>query len=338
MKKTYTSKLVAAMMLAMPCAAMAQDGESAYGSYDFVAGGIYYDILSQDGDRPTCAVSDADQYSYYKGDVTIPEQVEHDGKTYTVTAIGTGAFDNCTELISVSVPNTVTKIFDNAFSTTGITEIELPSSLETIGVNAFYGSHLTSITIPNSVTSVGTGVLSGCGNLKTVVIGNSLKTISQSAFLGCVELEDVTIGSSVETIEGGVFMTCSNLKTVTVLNPVPPTVADYAFYSVPTGNATLRVPEGSAQAYRSAPTWGDFGQIVEFEPTGITNVEAGAAPAVAVTDGCITVSNAEGEVSVYSLSGAKVGAATAGGSVTIPVAAHGVYIVKVGGTAVKVAM
>ena len=60
--------------------------------------------------------------------------------------------------------------------------------------------------------------------------------------------------------------------------------------------------------------------------------------AVKATDGVITVSGVEGEVSVYDVSGAKVAEATADGGVTIAVPAHGIYVVKAGGKTVKVAM
>ena len=107
---------------------------------------------------------------------------------------------------------------------------------------------------------------------------------------------------------------------------------------MPLENATLRVPEGSAGAYKSASGWKDFGTIVEYTPTGISNVEAGAGFTVKAADGVITVEGAEGEVSVYDMSGAKVAAVKADGSATIAVPARGAYIVKAGGKAVKVAM
>lgn len=122
------------------------------------------------------------------------------------------------------------------------------------------------------------------------------------------------------------------------LGSTPPSIGDYAFYDVPLENATLRVPKGSAGAYKSASGWSDFGTIVEFTPTGISNAVYATDFAVKATGSVITVSGVEGEVSVYDVSGAKVAEATACGTATVPVPEHGVYIVKVGGKAVKVAM
>lgn len=87
-------------------------------AHDFEVDGIYY---KKNSDNTTVTVtyrgSSAIAYSNeYKGDVNIPETVTYGGMTYSVIKIGTYAFDNCDELTSVTIPNSVKTIDDGAFN------------------------------------------------------------------------------------------------------------------------------------------------------------------------------------------------------------------------------
>ena len=77
--------------------------------YDFMADGFYYKIT---GDN---TVEVAPGENKYSDDKIIPETVTYQDVTYTVTAIGNGAFGNCVDLTSVEIPNTVTAIGNDAF-------------------------------------------------------------------------------------------------------------------------------------------------------------------------------------------------------------------------------
>lgn len=85
----------------------------------------------------------------------VPKTI--DGKK--VTSIGEGAFYDNSNLVSVTLPDTVTNISENAFSgCRSLKEVKLPEGLKTIGDFAFFSctaKGFDEITIPNSVTSIG---------------------------------------------------------------------------------------------------------------------------------------------------------------------------------------
>ena len=101
------------------------------------------------------------------GEIEIPDKVENNGTTYTVTTIGTAAFLSCKGLTSVTIPNSVTAIEYSAFyGCTGLTSVTIPNSVTAIRHSAFYGcKSLASVTIPNSVTTIESNVFNGCENL-----------------------------------------------------------------------------------------------------------------------------------------------------------------------------
>ena len=78
-------------------------------AYDFEVDGIFYN-LNKDGISVSVTIG-----IEYTGEVTIPESVIYDKKTYIVTKIGWNAFKGCIGLTSVTIPNSVTGIGDSAF-------------------------------------------------------------------------------------------------------------------------------------------------------------------------------------------------------------------------------
>lgn len=80
-------------------------------AYDFKVDGIYYNMVSST--EKTCEVT----YNYYcySGDVKIPDKVTYNGETLTVTGIGGSAFERCSNLTSVTIPNSVKSIGSSAF-------------------------------------------------------------------------------------------------------------------------------------------------------------------------------------------------------------------------------
>lgn len=111
--------------------------------------------------------------------------------------IHSSVFQNCSQLQSIEIPNSVTSIGGSAFSSC--------SSLQTIE-------------IPNGVTYIGTGAFSGCSLLKTVTFENNsqLTSIEMYTFQACNQLQSIEIPSSVKSIAYSAFNRCTSLTTVTI--------------------------------------------------------------------------------------------------------------------------
>ena len=144
--------------------------------------GLCYHLNSED--KTAVVFSGEKQYS---GEVVIPSSITSEGKEYKVITIGAGAFDGCSGLTSVDIPNSVTIIGDNAFADcSGLTSITIPNSVKSIGNGAFYAcSGLTSVTIPNSVTSIGKGAFEYCSKLGNVYCyAENVPSTDATAFRG----------------------------------------------------------------------------------------------------------------------------------------------------------
>ena len=155
------------------------------------------------------------------GSVGLAYTVNNDGTTCTITGIGT-----CTDAeihISKMIDGyKVTAIDHLAFSRcSNLTSITIPDSVTTIGTEAFFGcSNLTSVTIPNSVTQIYYGAFSGCSNLTSVTIPDSVSNLGAGVFQSCEKLTSVTIGNSVPAIGMYSFDRCSNLTSITIPDSV----------------------------------------------------------------------------------------------------------------------
>lgn len=162
----------------------------------------------------------------------------------TVTVIKNKAFAECTGLISIVIPEGITKIGEDtqffgggAFSNcTGLTSIEIPGNLEKIGDFTFeHCTKLTDIKIENGVKEIGYCAFSFCESLTSIDIPDSVTEIGEAAFEHCVKLTDIVIPEGVTEIEGGVngtFNGCTSLTNVSIPNTVA-TIGKHAF-----GNCT----------------------------------------------------------------------------------------------------
>ena len=223
-----------------------------------------------------------------------------------ITTISTGAFGGCSSLQNINLPSGVTTIGDNAFSDcSNLTNVTLPSALASIGDYAFRGcSNLTNVILPSAFTAIGNVAFSGCSNLANVTLSSNITSIGTYAFQNCINLKNLTISKDVTSIKDIAFNNSYDdleLESVYVAweNPIE---AGSFFDRIKISNCTLYVPQGTKEAYANADVWKDFGNIIEYDATGIDKVT--------------NRSNVK-EISRYSLTGQRVTSPTKGVNIVV---------------------
>lgn len=208
-------------------------------AYDFEDGGIYYNIS---GNSVSVTSGDTGYQGAYQGAIVIPSQVIYNGVNYSVTSIGSFAFGHCSNLTSVTIPNSVNIIEYGAFwQCSGISSINIPNSVTKIDSDAFYEcSNLASIIIPNSVTELGKYAFMNCNGLKSVTISHSITSIETNTFYGCNNLVSINIPNSVTKIGDHSFAECSSLTSVTIPNSV--TIIEGGAFAACTNLVTVTIP------------------------------------------------------------------------------------------------
>ena len=190
------------------------------------------------------------QIDNYMGNESIVEIPSHiDG--IPVVCIGEKAFENCTRITDIKIPNTIIIIGESAFENcTGLTDITIPSSVTTIAQSAFAGcSNLPIEKFPSAhfsytnvqggiridkylcassvveipshiddipVISIGEDAFAFNKYIKTIYIPATIKYIGQEAFYGCSNLTNVTFSEGIEEIGHSAFKYCKSLTNITL--------------------------------------------------------------------------------------------------------------------------
>ena len=157
-------------------------------------------------------------------------------KNVTITsgsAIQTSAFENCTTLLSATLPDSLVSIGNNAFyGCTNLNGLNIPSNVTSIGANAFYNcTSISTIVLPDSISSLDSTAFTDCSNIKSVSLSatfislipktnlqevtiTSGQIIPQRAFYNCAQLSKVVLSETISEIGNNAFYGCSKLSIV----------------------------------------------------------------------------------------------------------------------------
>ena len=196
----------------------------------------------------------------YSGNIVIPSSIEYEDITYDVTTIGSNAFGKNCKATSITIPNSITTMENNAFyvnynlkkvivndlaawcrisfsneysnplycayhlysdENTEIKDLIIPEGVDSIEDRAFIRcTALTSINIPTSVKNIGASAFQDCTALTTINSASSVTDIGASAFQGCTGLTYIDIPTSVTNIGASAFKGCTNLISINIPNSV----------------------------------------------------------------------------------------------------------------------
>lgn len=240
-----------------------------------------------------------------KGDYTIPNSViELKGSLKNHNLIG--AFEDCTELVSVSIPNTITSIANYAFKGC--------SSLE-------------NVTIPNTLVSIGSWTFSGCIKLHSITIPNSVSDIGYGCFSNCINLETIRINSLIPPA-----ITDKDYDTPNAVNGY----MVYPPFSKETNlNCILYVPKETRILYENAIVWKNFENIIEEDASSINQINKDVLQIKILPNGIYIEAKEEVPIIIYDISGKQVFQSVISENKEIYLD-KGIYIIKVKDSTQKV--
>ena len=164
-----------------------------------------------------------------------PERVDLAGHADNVASqfvIENGELVRCNiQSGTVYIPDSVTKIGNEVFANSAITQVIIPNSVTEIGNNTFWKCiYLKSVTLPNSLAKIGSDAFKQCIRLESITIPDSVTEIPSSAFQNCTLLESIIIPNSVIKIDYGAFSGCTSLKSIAIPNSITE-IAKHTFYN-----------------------------------------------------------------------------------------------------------
>lgn len=235
MKKVFSVLLATILLITVFAVPSFAAEVSSYFGYDFTYDGIAYLVYDDEVYVSGFEIDESDK----DAKVVIPETVTHGRKTYPVTGIEFGAFEDCL-FSSITLPSTIKEIGNYAFA--GCTELEevvIPKEcyFDYFGESVFQGSLVEETLYSNDETVLGENVLfayngknkeytvpenidilaNKCfmySGIEKINLNNNVTEIPDYAFSGCRNLKEITIPDCVMYLHSYVFKDCTNLETV----------------------------------------------------------------------------------------------------------------------------
>ena len=263
-------------------------GSTDYGYVAYYADKVYNAPNgSIEGDFIFGKPNDVNTLLYYLGNATeLTLPANYKGGNYT---IGANVFKGNTTITSITIPNSVTSIGNDAFNRcTGLEKVCINDLAAWCGIdfaradaNPLYyaknlylnGELLTELSIPAEVAEVKDYAFYNCNGVTNIDIVDGVKSIGNSAFYGCDDLETLYISNTIESIGDYAFAECNNILDIKIGSKKAITASENIFSSDAYNNACLYVPEGRKFAYEKTAPWSNF-YIVEMDFTGIEELKS----------------------------------------------------------------
>lgn len=294
-----------------------------------------------------------------------------------ITTIGSQAFAHCSGLASLHISSSVLYIGEEAFAYCDVlTSIKIPASVESLGMRVLYGCiRLDSIivndsnlyysskegvlfdknqsmllsypiardgaySIPSTVNNIEMYAFANCANLASISIPSSVISIGAYAFSSCSSLSSITIPESITAITTQSFANCTGLTAIHLKSTTPPEVESDGLLNVSRTNCTIYVPKGMHTFYINAPTWSEFTNIVEEDPSIPARVEADPEFRIYAESGELVIESPEVNqpIQIFTVNGTPVRVLCTQDVKTSIAFPKGIYIVKVGNQTTKVAL
>ena len=210
-------------------------------------------------------------YAFYNCNSLTSIYFQADGPT----RIGSSAFEGCSELSAVSIPNVEhinRRAFYNCSSLVDIFVYTTDAAL--IGDEAFDGTAWYNDQ-PDGVVYLNNNLINYKGEMPentSIEIAEGTKTISANAFMNYTNLIAVTIPESVTMMTMQTFLGCTNLTSITCKAVTPPSMVVGSFNDYHYSTSTLYVPAAAMSAYKEADFWSAFTNIRPIE-SAITSLD-----------------------------------------------------------------
>lgn len=238
MKLKFSFLSVLVVMALMPAVSCAGEEVANWGASQYTVDGIRYAVISEQKGYVEVV---ADEDNAYSGNMTIPQEVTFNGKTYKVKAIG-----------------------KNAFANSAVTFLNIHKDIERFDDFAFYNcAQLEKIRIVENMVQVGGYWVEDDVYAKFVAFPESLVEIGANAFSG-THFKKIELPAGLETIGKGAFSGCTDLQAISCKAATPAQCGADCFDASIYASMRLYVPEGSVDEYRKATGWSSLENIVVY--------------------------------------------------------------------------